>query len=108
MSGHNKARPHAGGVRPGYGVMGWGLFFGVGEDGGGLDVDAQLTGAGEDGAGEAGLEIFGAVAEVGFGGSYVLGVGHGVFSSLGEPKHAVGQLFSFFGAKSVVHSNLFE
>lgn len=82
-------------------LRGRGLFRGVGEDGGALYVDAIFFGAGEDGSGEAGAKLLGAVAEVGFGGAYVGGVGHGVFPSFGEAEDAVGELLLLLISEAV-------
>lgn len=59
-----------------------------------LYVHAVVAGEAEDGEGEARLEIFGAIAEVGFGGTYMGGVGHGVFAAFGETVKGVGELFA--------------
>ena len=66
------------------------LAAGVCEDGRGGNVDAVFFCTGEDCACELRLEVFGTITEVGLGGTYVCGVGHGVFASFGEPENAVG------------------
>ncbi len=58
-------------------------MLGGGTDGGAFDIDAELAGAGQEGSGELGLEVFGALAEIGFGGTHVCCVSHRVFAAFG-------------------------
>lgn len=68
----------------------------VAEDFGAFDVDAEFLSALQYSLSEAWFQVFRAIPEICFGGAYVRCVGHGVFSSLRESEHGVGELFLFF------------
>lgn len=66
-----------------------------------LYVYAVCSGLGEDAPGQSRLFVVGRIAEVGFGGPYVLGVHEREFARFGNPECRVGQFVPLFGGKPV-------
>lgn len=66
-----------------------------------LYVYAVCSGLGEDAPGQSRLFVVGRIAEVGFGGPYVLGVYEREFARFGNPECRVGQFVPLFGGKPV-------
>ena len=56
---------------------------GVGQHGGALDVNAELAGAGKDGACQLRFQFFGTIAEICLGGAHMGGVDQGVLAAFG-------------------------
>lgn len=82
-------------------------LLGIGEDYGGMDLDAVLTGKAQDGLGQLRFQFVGAIAEIGFRCTYVRGIGHGVFAALGEAVEGVGEFAAFGRIKYIAHSRGF-
>lgn len=68
-----------------------------------LDIHAILPCPLHYGFGEFGSQLFGAVAEIGLGGAYMSGVGHGILAAFGQAEHGVGKFFSFFCSHGVCY-----
>ena len=80
------------------------LFLRVGEYGRALDIHAIVLSALEDRPCEFRLEILGAVAEIGFCGTHMGCIRHGIFTAFRQPEHAVWEFLALFVGDLVVHS----
>lgn len=77
------------------------LLLGPAADNLTLYVYAVCSGLGEDTPGQSRLFVVGRIAEVGFGGPYVLGVHEREFARFGNPECRVGQFVPLFGGEPV-------